>query len=66
MKRNVYWQGIEVYRNLFTAIIKPDNQDNVRSGYTRYIVTNDNNVVMTFACKSELNPYQEYLKRKDD
>lgn len=64
MKRNVYWQGLEVYRNLFLAIIKPDNQDNVKSGYTKYIVTHDNNLIMCFACKNELSPYEEYLKRK--
>lgn len=64
MKRNVYWQGVEVYRNLFLSIIKTDNQDNVRSGYTKYIVLNDNNIIMSFACKNDLNPYQEYLKRK--
>lgn len=64
MKYNIYWQGIEVYRNLFLTIIKTDNQDNVRSGYTKYIVLNDNNIIMSFACKNDLNPYQEYLKRK--
>lgn len=64
MKRNVYWQGVEVYRNLFLAIIKTDNQDNVRSGYTKYIVINDNNLIMCFSCKNDLNPYKEYLKRK--
>lgn len=64
MKRNIYWQGTEVYRNLFLTIIKTDNQDNVRSGYTKYIVTNDNNLIMCFACKNDSNPYQEYLKRK--
>ena len=64
MKRNTYYEGIEVYRNLFIAIIKPDNQNNVRQGYTKYIVTKDNEIIMAFACESHLNPYQEYLKRK--
>lgn len=64
MNRNIYWQGVEVYRNLFLTIIKTDNQDNVRSGYTKYIVINDNNLIMCFACESNSNPYQEYLKRK--
>lgn len=65
MKYNTYWNGLEVYRNLFLSIIKPDNQDNVRVGYIRYLVLNDNNIIMTFACKEEESPYQEYLKRKD-
>ncbi|MBQ7141420.1 MAG: hypothetical protein IJO32_07970 [Bacilli bacterium] len=64
MRYNVQYKGYEVYRNLFTSIIKPDNQDNVRTGYVRYIVLNDNNVVMTFACKDTDEPWHEYLKRK--
>lgn len=62
---NSYYKGIIVYRNLFTTIIKPDNQENVRNGYIKYIVLNDNNIIMTFACKESESPYHEYLKRKD-
>ena len=64
MKYNTYWHGAEVYRNLFTSIIKPDNQDNVKKDYTKYIVLNDNNIIMTFACHKDLNPWAEYLNRK--
>lgn len=64
MKYNAYWNGIEVYRNLFMSIIKPDNQENVRNGYIKYIVLNDNNIIMTFACKENESPYQAYLERK--
>ena len=64
MEYNTYYKGYIVYRNLFTSIIKPDNQENVRQGYTKYIVLNDNNIIMVFACKEDLNPYDEYLKRK--
>ena len=64
MEYNVYYKGYIMYRNLFTSIIKPDNQDNVRKGYTKYIVLNDNNIIMCFACKEDMDPYEEYLKRK--
>ena len=64
MKYNVYWNGVEVYRDLFLSIIKPDNQENVRNGYIKYIVLNDNNIIMTFACKENESPYQAYLERK--
>lgn len=64
MEYNSYYKGCIVYRNLFTSIIKPDNQENVRQGYTKYIVLNDNNIIMVFACKENENPYNKYLKRK--
>ena len=64
MERDSYFDGVIVYRDLFLKIIKTDNQDNVRQGYIKYIVTNDNNIIMCFACKDSDNPYQEYLQRK--
>lgn len=64
MEYNSFYKGYIVYRNLFTSIIKPDDQNNVRNGYTKYIVLNDNNIIMAFACKENENPYNEYLKRK--
>lgn len=65
MKYNTYWRGIEVYRNLFLTIIKLDNQQNVRSGYIRYIALKDNNLLMTFACKENESPYNRYLELKN-
>jgi hypothetical protein len=65
MEYNVYYDGVIVYRNLFTSIIRPKNQQNVRKDYVKYIVLNDNNIIMSFACKEELDPYEEYLKRKN-
>lgn len=64
MEYNSFYKGIIVYRNLFFSIIKPDNQTNVRKDYIKYLVLNDNNIIMSFACKKEQNPYEEYLKRK--
>ena len=64
MERDSYYDGVIVYRNLFLKIIKTDNQDNVRQGYIKHIVTNDNNIIMCFGCKDSDNPYQEYLQRK--
>ena len=64
MEYNTYYNGFIVYRNLFTSIIKPDNQKNVKQGYIKYIVLNDNNIIMAFSCKENENPYNEYLKRK--
>lgn len=65
MKYNTYWKGEVIYRNLFTSIIKPDNQQNVKNGYIRYIVLNDNNLIMAFACKENENPYNRYLELKN-
>ena len=64
MEKDVYNDGIIVYRNLFLKIIKCNDQSNVRNGYTKYNVFNDNNIIMAFACKDTEDPYQEYLKRK--
>jgi len=64
MKYNIYWKGVEVYKNLFLTIVKPDNQDNVRKDYIKYIVLNDNNIIMTFACKEDIDPYNRYLELK--
>lgn len=64
MEYNNFYKGYIVYRNLFTSIIRPDNQENVKKDYTKYIVLNDNNIIMVFACENSLNPYDEYLKRK--
>ena len=51
MERDVFNDGVIVYRNLFTKIIKCNDQSNVRNGYTRYKVLNDNNIIMVFACE---------------
>lgn len=64
MERDLFFKGDIVYRNLFLKIIKPDNQENVRSGYVKYIVLNDNNIMMCFVCKDTEDPYQGYLQRK--
>ena len=64
MEKDAFNDGIIVYRNLFFKIIKCNNQSNVRHGYTKYNVFNDNNIIMAFACKDTEDPYQEYLKRK--
>ena len=64
MEKDVFNDGIIVYRNLFLKIIKCNDQSNVRNGYTKYNVFNDNNIIMAFACKDTEDPYQEYLKRK--
>lgn len=64
MEKDVFNDGIIVYRNLFLKIIKCNDQSNVRNGYTKYKVFNDNNIIMAFACEDTEDPYQEYLKRK--
>lgn len=64
MEKDVFNDGIIVYRDLFLKIIKCSDQSNVRNGYTKYNVFNDNNIIMAFACKDTEDPYQEYLKRK--
>ena len=64
MEKDVFNDGIIVYRDLFLKIIKCNDQSNVRNGYTKYNVFNDNNIIMAFACKDTEDPYQEYLKRK--
>lgn len=64
MEKDIYNDGIIVYRNLFLKIIKCNDQSNVRNGYIKYKVFNDNNFMMAFACKDADDPYQEYLKRK--
>lgn len=64
MEKDVFNDGIIVYRNLFLKIIKCNDQSNVRNGYIKYNVFNDNNIIMAFACKDTEDPYQEYLKRK--
>ena len=64
MEKDVFNDGIIVYRDLFLKIIKCNDQSNVRYGYTKYKVLNDNNIIMVFACKDTEDPYQEYLKRK--
>ena len=64
MEKDVFNDGIIVYRDLFLKIIKCNDQSNVRNGYTKYKVLNDNNIIMVFACKDTEDPYQEYLKRK--
>ena len=64
MEKDVFNDGIIVYRDLFLKIIKCNDQSNVRYGYTKYNVFNDNNIIMAFACKDNEDPYQEYLKRK--
>ena len=65
MEYSVYWSGEIVYRNLFLSIIKPNNQGHIREGYIKYLVVNDNNIIMSFACRDYCNPYEEYLKRKN-
>jgi hypothetical protein len=65
MERDVFNDGVIVYRNLFTKIIKCNDQSNVRNGYTRYKVLNDNNIIMVFACKDNDNPYQKYIENKN-
>lgn len=65
MEYNTYWKGEIVYRNLFLTIIKLDNQQNVRKGYIKYIALNDNNIIMTFACKEDESPYYKYLEFKN-
>ena len=64
MEKDIFNDGIIVYRNLFLKIIKCSDQSNVRNGYTKYKVFNDNNIIMAFACEDTEDPYQEYLKRK--
>lgn len=64
MEKDVFNDGIIVYRDLFLKIIKCNDQSNVRNGYTKYKVLNDNNIIMVFACKDTEDPYQECLKRK--
>ena len=64
MEKDIFNDGIIVYRDLFLKIIKCNDQSNVRNGYTKYNVFNDNNIIMAFACKDTEDPYQEYLKRK--
>ena len=64
MEKDAFNDGIIVYRNLFFKIIKCNDQSNVRNGYTKYNVFNDNNIIMAFACKDTEDTYQEYLKRK--
>ena len=64
MEKDVFNDGIIVYRDLFLKIIKCNDQSNVRYGYTKYNVFNDNNIIMAFACKDNEDQYQEYLKRK--
>lgn len=64
MEKDVFNDGIIVYRSLFLKIIKCNDQSNVRNGYTKYKVFNDNNIIMAFACEDTKYPYQEYLKRK--
>lgn len=64
MEKDVFNDGIIVYRDLFLKIIKCNDQSNVRYGYTKYKAFNDNNIIMAFACKDTEDPYQEYLKRK--
>jgi hypothetical protein len=65
MERDVFNDGVIVYRNLFTKIIKCNDQSNVRNGYTRYKVFNGNNIIMVFACKDNDNPYQKYIENKN-
>lgn len=65
MEKDVFNDGVIVYRNLFTKIIKCNDQSNVRNGYTRYKVLNDNNIIMVFACKDNDNPYQKYIENKN-
>ena len=65
MERDSLFKGEIVYRNLFLKIIKPDDQENVRDGYVKYIVMNDNNIMICFACKDTEDPYQAYLQRKE-
>lgn len=65
MEKDVFNDGIIVYRNLFTKIIKRNDQTNVRHGYTKYKVLNDNNIIMVFACKDNDNPYQKYIENKN-
>nr|DAM66302.1 MAG TPA: hypothetical protein [Caudoviricetes sp.] len=65
MEKDVFNDGIIVYRNLFTKIIKCNDQTNVRHGYTKYKVLNDNNIIMVFACKDNDNPYQKYIENKN-
>lgn len=64
MEKDIYNDGIIVYRDLFLKIIKCNDQSNVTNGYTRYKVFNDNNIIMAFACEDTKDTYQEYLKRK--
>lgn len=64
MEKDIFNDGIIVYRNLFLKIIKCNDQSNVRNGYTKYEVFNDNNFIMAFTCEDTKDPYQEYLKRK--
>lgn len=64
MEKDVFNDGIIVHRDLFLKIIKCSDQSNVRHGYTKYKVLNDNNIIMAFACEDTEYPYQEYLKRK--
>ena len=64
MEKDIFNDGLIVYRNLFLKIIKCNDQSNVRNGYIKYNVFNDNNIIMAFACKDTEDPYQEYLKRK--
>lgn len=64
MEKDIFNDGTIVYRDLFLKIIKCNDQSNVRNGYTKYNVFNDNNIIMAFACKDTEDPYQEYLKRK--
>lgn len=65
MEKDVFNDGVIVYRNLFTKIIKCNDQSNVRNGYTRYKVLHDNNIIMVFACKDNDNPYQKYIENKN-
>ena len=41
MEYNSFYKGIIIYRNLFTTIIKPDNQDNVKKDYIKYLNLTD-------------------------
>lgn len=64
MERDLHLGGTIVYRNLFVKIIKCDDQSNVRVGYIKYKVYNDNNLIMVFSCKDDESPYQKYIENK--
>lgn len=65
MEKDVFNDGIIVYRNLFTKIIKCNDQTNVRIGYIKYKVYNNNNLIMVLACKDSESPYQKYIENKN-
>lgn len=66
MEKDLYYGGVIVYRNLFKKIIKPDDQTNVRDGYTKYIVLNDNNIELIYCCKDTESFYEKYLQLKNN